>query len=581
MSNTSEDKTIQEQILFDLEDGVKEFEKLRWNRSRTKKVLSPELTGISKCPSFHKLILLCSEHDHTILRSVLQNALEKCTEIERRMNEEKESKKREAEELDSGPHKKAKTQYAGKATTAFSQQSQPKPVSPAVSKIAIRIASQASSIQSALPVMEQASTSSGCQSPQDMNGMGPILSPAVHLASSSEDVVPTCDKRSMVEDIQEWTGSEYGLDSGEDMEYESDVHGEGSTVNDTVADVFADTISDTIADTGAAAVADTLPDTESHDCNSTIQTADMSPDTTSNESEPFVPIDANPSTKTPTIYEVETGIVRGNEKIKEYITRECLPFASHYRANRYLSIENELQALFHICRKLPIRIVKAWLLRELESRIVVPGQKTAIPSTADLYNPSDILDALQSIKMTTINAKANRAYGQMRLYKSVQGEIDGNYVPDPALKHGVAAHKSILSEMACRSAGNVSEKERKDRINSFNYEYDAGRKWLDVAKWFGGEGIVLIFTTAGIVNTVVTKDWTVFQRVCMEVISEYLPSITGLVSVLGEDALDDYCRFGYLEQEKIDAVKAFKGCYPPVIETEDDSAGDEDDMGEA
>ena len=67
----------------------------------------------------------------------------------------------------------------------------------------------------------------------------------------------------------------------------------------------------------------------------------------------------------------------------------------------------------------------------------------------------------------------------------------------------------------------------------------------------------------------------------MEVISEYLPSITGLVSVLGEDALDDYCRFGYLEREKIDAVVASKGCWPPVTETEEDSAGDEDDVGEA
>ena len=85
----------------------------------------------------------------------------------------------------------------------------------------------------------------------------------------------------------------------------------------------------------------------------------------------------------------------------------------------------------------------------------------------------------------------------------------------------------------------------------------------------------------GIVNSVVTKDWTAFQRACMEVISEYLPSIKGLVSVLGEDALDNYCRYGYLEREKIDAVVAFKGCYPPVTETEEDSAGDEDEMGEA
>ena len=85
----------------------------------------------------------------------------------------------------------------------------------------------------------------------------------------------------------------------------------------------------------------------------------------------------------------------------------------------------------------------------------------------------------------------------------------------------------------------------------------------------------------GVGNTYVTKDWTAFQRVCVEVISAYLPSITGLVEVLGEAALEDYCRHGFLEQEKLDAVAAFKGYRPPVIETEDDNARDEHEMSES
>lgn len=85
----------------------------------------------------------------------------------------------------------------------------------------------------------------------------------------------------------------------------------------------------------------------------------------------------------------------------------------------------------------------------------------------------------------------------------------------------------------------------------------------------------------GVGNTYVTKDWTAFQRVCVEVISAYLPSITGLVEVLGEAALEDYCRHGFLEQEKLDAVTAFKGYRPPVTETEEDGSGDEDGMSEA
>ncbi len=531
-SKASDEKTIREQILFDLGECVKEFEELRWNRDRTKEVLSPCLTGISTSPSFHKLIYLCSIHDPAILKSVLRDALDECTEAEKKMNEEKKSKKREAEiRLGSESRKKAKVEHLGNATTTISQQSQATPNSPSVSEVRLQLNAlkfgvtanpdsqmirQASEIQRELPGMAQASASSRFQSPEDVYETGPVLSPALHLARSSKNIVPGCDTMSRAEDTQSRTGSEYGLDSEEDMENKSDIHREDSTVQDTSAA------------------------TESHDLNLTIENTSMLPDNTSNESEMFVPnhiVDANQSmkatlepssmpsplrssvtasppsqettltnnpikTKTPTTYEIELGLVRGEGKIKEFVMKECFPLGDDYRANnKRFSKADDLRELFPIFRKFYFRIVKDRLLRELKSRIEVPGQKTAIPSTAELVNPSEILDALQSIKMTTINAKVNRAYGQMRLYKSVQGKIEkGGYVPDNSLTHGVAAHTSLLAKMACCSAGNVSAQERRDRINSFNYEYAAGRKWLEVAEWFGGEGIVLIFATAGVWN---------------------------------------------------------------------------------
>ena len=54
-------------------------------------------TGISTSPSFHKLNYLCSKHDPTILKSVLRDALDECTEAAKTMQKEKASKKREAE----------------------------------------------------------------------------------------------------------------------------------------------------------------------------------------------------------------------------------------------------------------------------------------------------------------------------------------------------------------------------------------------------------------------------------------------------------------------------------------------------
>ena len=205
-----------------------------------------------------------------------------------------------------------------------------------------------------------------------------------------------------------------------------------------------------------------------------------------------------PKSKVPTAYEMELGLVRGKEEILKLVMDMCMPLAPSYRANKLFSKDNELRVMFNLCRKLPLRMVKAWLLRELESRIEVPGNRTEIPSTANLSNSSEIFNALQCIRMTTVNAKIHRAYGQMRLFESVQGDIKTGKVPNDYLGHGVSAHKVILKKAACRAAGNVSEKERRDRENHFDYEYDAGKRWLDVCDWFGGPGIVLIFVTTGV-----------------------------------------------------------------------------------
>ena len=202
----------------------------------------------------------------------------------------------------------------------------------------------------------------------------------------------------------------------------------------------------------------------------------------------------------PTAYEMELGLVRGEKEIQKLIMDKCMNLSPSCRGTKWFSKQNELQAMFHICRKLPARIVKAWLLRELESRIEVPGNRTEIPSTANMSNPSEILDALQCIKMTTINSKIHRAYGQMRLFESVKGIIKAGKTPIDYLGRGLSDHRTILEKAACRAAGKVSEKERRDRENHFYSEYGAGEKWLDVCDWFGGPGIVLIFVTTGVSN---------------------------------------------------------------------------------
>ena len=202
--------------------------------------------------------------------------------------------------------------------------------------------------------------------------------------------------------------------------------------------------------------------------------------------------------KVPTAYEMELGLVQGEEEIHKLFMDKCMPLSSNYRANKEFDRKVELQVLFDICRKLPLRIVKAWLLRELRSRIEVPGTRTEIPLTGSMSNSDDILDALQCIKGTTINAKIHRAYGQMKLFGSVQDDIKKGKVPHDSLENNVSAHRVILEKAASHAAGKVSVKERTDRKNLFDDEYNAGRKWKDVCEWFGGPGIVLVFVTAGV-----------------------------------------------------------------------------------
>ena len=86
-----------------------------------------------------------------------------------------------------------------------------------------------------------------------------------------------------------------------------------------------------------------------------------------------------------------------------------------------------------------------------------------------------------------------------------------------------------------------------------------------------------VWCSTGIENSFVAKDWTNFQRMCLETISGYLPSITGLVKLMGPKALEKYCRYGYLEQEGIDAISDFQVYTPATPEAEDEHAENEDE----
>ena len=151
-----------------------------------------------------------------------------------------------------------------------------------------------------------------------------------------------------------------------------------------------------------------------------------------------------------------------------------------------------------------------------------------------------------------------------------------------------------LKELARREAGPVSNDKVEAKFQGYRSEYKAGKRWLKVADWFGGPGIVLVFTAGtsgldhkdsmllltrfrsiGIGPYHVAAGWKKFHRRCLEYISQSLYSIRGLVGALGTDCLEIYCQYGQLPQKYINKVIEYEGIIPAEEMDEDDSEMDE------
>lgn len=68
------------------------------------------------------------------------------------------------------------------------------------------------------------------------------------------------------------------------------------------------------------------------------------------------------------------------------------------------------------------------------------------------------------------------------------------------------------------------------------------------------------------------RQWTEFQRSCVEHIAGLLHSIRGLVATLGDDALENYCHHGCLGSVCVERVKT-----AAFIQPEDERPEDEED----
>ena len=90
-----------------------------------------------------------------------------------------------------------------------------------------------------------------------------------------------------------------------------------------------------------------------------------------------------------------------------------------------------------------------------------------------------------------------------------------------------------------------------------------------------------MFTTVlDIGSQVIAKGLREDQRRALRELSTYLKSIKKLVKTLGPKSLDEYCRYGYLSEEKIRELEKFGDCLHEdkvgIEEVEEDTGSGEE-----
>ncbi|KAK0513738.1 hypothetical protein JMJ35_003460 [Cladonia borealis] len=276
------------------------------------------------------------------------------------------------------------------------------------------------------------------------------------------------------------------------------------------------------------------------------------------------------------MYNKEVGIIRRDAKIIAPIEDHCctaLVDASNCGSG---NLKKEVGQVLSDIEQLDFLFAKDRLVKYLNNRQAKLGMQTATPATWTMSEPQQVLGALRTIKNICDDAHIHRAFGQMKLCLLVQEKVKSGHIPISSGK-GMSRlpETNYLEEIAREEAGPLSEAEIEAKYRDYLSEYQAGKRWLQVADWFGGPGIVLVFITAGIGSFHVAAGWKVFQRRCLNYISQSLYSIKGLVDALGIDCLEKYCQYGHLPQNYINKVIEYEGIIPAEEIDEDGSELDD------
>ena len=198
------------------------------------------------------------------------------------------------------------------------------------------------------------------------------------------------------------------------------------------------------------------------------------------------------------MYKREVGIIRRDPIIIGPIENHCHKFLGNASDCSLGTSKKEVGELLNTIEQLDFLYAKDQLIKYLNNRQAKMGMQPETPATWTMSEPQQVLGALRTIRTICDDAHIHRAFGQMKLYLLVKQKLESGHKPISSSKGKPRLPETnYLAELARREAGPVSEDEVEAKFRDYLSEHQAGRRWLEVADWFGGPGIVLVFITAG------------------------------------------------------------------------------------
>ena len=198
------------------------------------------------------------------------------------------------------------------------------------------------------------------------------------------------------------------------------------------------------------------------------------------------------------MYMREVGIIRRDPEIIARIEDHCCTTLVDASNCRRGNPKKEVSQLLSDIEQLDFLFAKDRLVKYLKNRQAKMGMQTETPATWTMSEPRQVLGALRTIRTICDDAYIHRAFGQMKLCLLVQKKLESGHRPIPSGKGKLRLPETnYLEELARREAGPSPEDEIEAKLRDYLAEHQAGKRWLQVADWFGGPGIVLVFITAG------------------------------------------------------------------------------------